>query len=805
MNAPMLLLYDFRQAVHRLSRARGFTCMAILTLAMGIGAAASMYSALDAVLLRPLPFQHPEQLVVIDGAYAPPPPGPPKIALDLYDWQAMKGTFDAVGAYLTGTLNLATSAGATRVAAAQITPNLFHVLGVQPHLGRSFTTEEGTPGHEQVVILSEGFWRRQFGAATDILGRVVTIESQPFVVVGVMPDDFAFPAKSDVWMPYALPEGAGHVPLVRGDMITVARLPAGLSIAEAQARATGAERRFASTHDQPAWVNHVKILTLRSTLEGDSHTRFRLLAAAAALMLLLACANVAGLLLARAEARQHDLAVRLALGASSWHLVRALVAEGVILAAGGAAGRVVVAWALGPLLSSLVPKGLLGIASIGLNSRVLVGALVVGVVSVLLFCLIPAVAIGRTDVNTTLRSSGSRSATRSGSLWHRVLMGQIGLTVVILVGSGLLLRSIWLLGQVDPGFSRSGVLSVDVTLPRATYKTRPQRAAYVRKALARLNDVPGIREAGVVSTLPLSGRNMGLTFDVVGRPKQSNQAHPPITQYFVASPGYFAALRIPVLAGRGFTEADAASGASVMLVDEKLARGIGPVQDAVGHEILMPWDSTYRIIGVVRTVLGRSLDGSREWQGQFYLPARLDPAYAMTFVARGPVNTGRFVQAVREAIGGVDPSVPAYSVRTVEDVVSGSLGPLRTITLLLTVAAAFGLVLAVVGVFGVTSASVARRTREIGIRMALGASGTRIGVLILRQVIGVAAAGVALGLLGAWASARLVAHLLYGVRIVDPIVFMATLLAVCLAVVAASAVPLWRARSVDPLTILHSD
>ncbi len=796
------LWYELRQAVRRLSRAPGFACMAVLTLGVGVGSVAGVYSAIDAVLLRPLPFQNAEQLVVIDGAYAPPPPGPPKIALDLTDWRALPGTFDGVAAYMLGTLNLATSAGATRVSASQITPDLFPLLAVQPNLGRNFTVEEGTNGHERVAILSAGFWRREFGAATDILGRVITVESQPYVVVGVMPDDFAFPGRPDVWLPYALPDSS--VPLVSGDMITVARLRDGLSLAEAQTRVTRAERAFSATHEQPEWVNHAKVLPFRSVLEGNAWTKLRLLGGVAALLLLLACANVAGLLLARAESRQHDIALRAALGASPSRLIHPLIAEGAVLAALGAGVGLLLTWLLAPLLATMVPKGMLGIASLGLNGRALAGSLGASTVSVLIFCLAPAVTIRRTDVNTILKSRGSRAATRTGRLWSQVLAGQIALTVVILVASGLLLKSLWSLERVDPGFDRTGVLSLEVALPRGTYAGRPERLAYVRKALARMNELPGVNAAGIVNTLPLSGHSMGLTFDVVGRPQQSNQANPPIAQFFGTSAGYLAALRIPVLAGRGFTEADAANGSPVMLVDEKLARRLGPVGEAVGEQIKMSWDSTYRIIGVVRTVRGRSLDGSKEWLGQFYLPAYIDPPRSMTFVVRGPVQSSQFVQGVRQAVASVDPSVPAYSVRTVEDVVSGSLDALRTVTFLLSVGAAFGVVLAVVGVFGITAASVARRTREIGIRMALGASGARIGGLVLRQALLVAASGAVLGLAGAWVAARLLAHLLYGVRVGDPGVFVSVALIVCLAAIVAAAVPVWRASVVDPITTLRS-
>lgn len=797
------LWYELRQAIRRLSRAPGFACMAILTLGVGIGSVAAIYSALDAVLLRPLPFRDAERLVVIDGAYAPPLPGPPKIALDLLDWRAMKGTFDGVASYKLGTLNLATSTGANRVSASQITPDLFPLLGVQPNRGRNFTAEEGTVGPAQVAILSAGFWRRQFGSATDILGQVITLESLPYVVVGVMPDGFSFPGRPDIWIPDPLL--SPDLPLVDGEMITVARLRDGVSQAEAQRRVTAAERMFSATHEQPAWINHAKILPFRSVLEGNAWSKLRLLAGVAGLLLLLACANVAGLLLARAETRQHDIALRAALGASPSQLVRPLIADGCVLAILGAGVGVLLAWVLSPLLATMIPKGMLGIASLGVNESVLVGSLGAGVVSVLIFCLAPALTIRRTDVNTILKSSGSRSATRTGRLWSQVLAGQIALTVVILVASGLLLKSLWLLEQVDPGFERTGALSVDVTLPRGTYATRPQRSAYIRKAMARIKELPGVSEAGVVSALPLSGHTFGLTFDVAGRPVQSNVANPPIAQFFDASSGYFSALRIPVLAGRTFTEADAANGASVMVIDEKLARRLGPIEEAVGEQIKMSWDSTYRIIGVVRTVRGRSLDGSREWVGAFYLPTYLDPPRSMTFVVRGPVRSRQFVEAVRRAVASVDPTVPAYSVRTVDDVVDDSLDPLRTVTFLLTVGAAFGVLLAVVGVFGITAASVARRTREIGIRIALGASGARIGGLVLRQALSVALAGAIFGLMGAWVASRLLAHLLYGVRSVDPGVYVSVSLVVSLAAIVAAAVPVWRASIVDPIMTLRGD
>lgn len=800
------LWQDVRQARRTLARARGFVLLAVLTLAIGIGAVSAIYSVVDAILVRPLPFADAARLVVLDGTYTPSPASAPKLALDVTDWQAMHGTFDTAAVIMAGAVNLSADVRAMRIDAARTTPNLFRVLGVQPARGRGFTSDEGEPGHAGTVIVSDGLWHRQFGGAPDIIGRTVTLDERQFVIVGVMPQGFGFPGNTDVWLPLVLRSERAAPPLFLGRMTVLARLAPGITLARARAAVDHAERAFSHAHGTPSKFGGVQVLDLRTTLVGNVRAKLRILIGASALMLLLACANVAGLLLARAEARQHEVAVRAAIGATPTRLVRQLAVEGGLLALAGTIGGLLLAWALRPLLVSLVPEGLAGLAPIGLNARVLGCTLAAAIVSTLVFCLTPALVLARADVHLILKASGARGATRVGRLWQRLLVGQIGVTVVVLVAAGLLLESLWRLEHADPGFAREGVLTVNVALPSATYPTRARRAAYYRDVVARLEGLPGVTAAGVVNSLPLERRTWEFAYTAMGRAPLPEGAEPPMAEYLVASPGYFSAMRVPVVAGRAITGADVASRRAVMLVDEVFARQFGAVHDAIGQRIRMPWDSTYEIVGVVRTVRDGSLDGTKEPAGgQLYLPAYADPASAMTVVVRGPVESQRFVENVGVAIRGVDPSVPPYAIRTMEQVVSQSIAPIRTTTLLVALAAAIGLALALVGVFGLMAASVARRTREIGIRVALGASGGRICRLVFEDALLMAISGTALGLLGAWAASKLIAHVLYAVQSSDPVIYLVVPLCVAVTTIVATLVPVYRAMRVDPTTALRSE
>jgi putative ABC transport system permease protein len=799
-----LAIGDVRYGMRSLCRAPTLSTLTIVSLAVGTGALASTYALAHAAFVRPLPFPGSAQLVELDSSYAPGAPNAPKLALDVVDWQAMRQTFSGVSAISVGAANLASATGSRRVVAALVSPNLFDVLRVHPTVGRGFTNDEATPGNDNVAVLGAGLTRQLFSDQSPV-GKTIDLDGQRFLIVGSMPKGFAFPNGADVWIPYPIPWDARRYDLFRQALrlTVIGRLRDGEPVGRAQIELRQAERQFALAHPSTIPLDHVHVLGLRRALVGDSAATVRLLSGAAVLVLLLACVNVAALSLARCKARQRDFAIRLAVGATPARMIRQQLVEAAILSVLGALGGALLSVVLRPVFNSVVPASL---TAVGVRTPVwlLLLSLGAGTACAMISSLVPVIAITRVQANQAL-SSGSRTVTGGVRTWRALLTAQIGLTVVILISAGLLLKSLWGLEHVDLGFVRTGVLNADLALPSATYPTGSAVTAYYDRVLRELRATPGVADVGFVNILPMSKGSASFTFVPLDQPRVSAGENGQSAEVLTASTGYFSALRIATVAGQLYSDATAHANHAVV-IDERVARTLGGAGRAVGQRLRLPWDSTvYTVWGVVRSIRDRSLDGSAVSTGQLYFPIDEMPSPFMSLVARGPVRDGAFVNEVRRVVQRVDPAVPAFDVRTLDESVDTSITPLRTVVLLFSLGAVFALILTVVGIYGVLAASVVRRQREIGIRSALGATRVRIGALILGEVLAMLVGGIFIGAAMAVTASHALSHLLYGIGSFDAFTWFVVLATVCGIAMVGASLPLWRAVSVDPLTCLQRE
>jgi putative ABC transport system permease protein len=811
-------LQDLRYGLRLLARSPGFTAIALFTLMLGIGATAAIFSVVDAVLLRALPYRDPQRLVsvfedITDVGFPRNTPAPGNYA----DWKAQTRIFeDAAAASDGGRFNIFNlTAGPARqpseperLQGASVTQNLFSVLGATPSLGRVFVPEEDRPGGPRVVLLGHGLWKRRFAGDPGIAGRAIVLNGERYTVVGVMPASFSFPSDNiDLWTPMRftreqLADHGAHY------LHVVARLRAGVTLEQANAGLQVLCKRLARAYpDTNSIVRRFFAEPLQDTYTQGARTGLIVLMSAVGFILLIACANIANLLLARATGRQREIAVRTALGAARARIVRQMLTESALLAAGGGLLGILLAdWCFN-LLKNLVPEDLSRTVSLSLDPRVLAFAAAISLASSLLFGMAPALQVSRIDLNGVLKEGGrGSSGFRRGALRNLLVVGEVALSLILLVGSGLLLKSFARLRGLDPGFRADHVLTVRVDAPMTKYGDFTKRSEFFARVLDRVRALPGVQAAGFTSALPLTweGGSSGFTPEGVaptpGVPWDANNR--------VVSAGYFEAMRIPLRRGRLFQDADGPDAPPVAMVNEAMARKFWPNQDPIGKRFKLgePGENTpwFRIAGIVGDVRQMRLNQPPRQEMYFpYWQAKdnwMVPRDVAIHTSGDPL---RLAGAVRQAIWSIDKDQPVSNVMSLDDLLDQEVAQRRVQAALLGGFAALALILACIGIYGVLSYLVTQRMREIGVRVALGASASDVFRTVAGEGMTLAGVGIAAGLAGALALSRLLGSLLFGVGAGDPLAYAAAVAVFGAVALLACYFPARRAARVDPMVTLR--
>lgn len=799
---------DVRFGVRMLMKQPGFTLIAVLTLGLGIGANTAMFSVVNALLLRPLPYPHSEQLLWVEES-APNQKSQPAYGAHFLAWQAHSQTLAGI-AQVDGTTQTLTGAGeAERVLVGKATASFLPLLGAQPLAGgRLFTAAEDVPGGESVALLSYGLWQRRFSGAPNVIGKTITLNDAIYTVIGVLPASFHFSSDFDVWVPLALNVQAELSGPNRSFQTTIARLKPGVSLEQARVEMDTLTQQYEVTRPDPKLrlESHTQLVHLQDYWLGNLQRPLWVLLGAVALILLIACANVANLLLARAVTRQKELAIRAALGASRARLLRQMLAECLLLALAGGVVGLFLAFGLIRLASSLLSPDTIGelarVTAITIDLRVLGFTLLVSLLTGLLCGSLPLLQLARPDLTNSLREGG-RSSFQTRGLRSALLVSEVALAMMLLIGAGLLIRSFVKLLEVDPGFRAENLLTSRLALP-PRYQENAQRVQFFERVLQRVAAIPGVVAVGATSHLPLTNYNMGSGLRVEGRLYQAGEqpVGAPIT---AVNPDYFRTMDIGLRAGRLFTDGDAAGAPSVALLNESLARQLFPHEDPVGKRLAIAGSGAAwtTIIGIVSDV--RQLGRERNVEPAVYLSYRQLPRPGMALLLRSVAQPLSLAPALRNAVHEVDPALPLFDVVTMEEKLTNSIAARRFNLLLLGVFAALALVLAGVGVYGVISYVVTGRTQEVGIRLALGAQRADVLWLFLRQGMRLVLLGVGIGWLGGFAFTRVMTSLLFGVGASDPLTFAGVAGLLALIALLACYLPARRATKVDPLIALRSE
>jgi predicted permease len=806
------LFKDIRYGVRGLLKHPGFTALVIVTLALGIGASTAIFSVVNTVLLRRLPYRQSERIVAIQELDPNGKRGQITPA-NFLDWRAQNTVFEHLAAIFTRPANLAFGDQAERIELAMTSANFFAVFGAEPERGRLFIPSDEQAGHAPVVVVSHALWQRRFAGDPDLVGRPITLDGQSYTVVGIAPVGFQYPDKTEVWVPpYRLAPAVNErmdPTQVRGwgMLSAVALLKSGVSLPQAASEMETITARLRQQYPDTNNQRFNRVVSLHTHLVGETGGMLLLLFGAVSFVLLIACANVANLLLAGAASRQKEMAIRTALGASRWRVMQQLLTESTILAlAGGSMGLLLALWGVA-LMTKLLPQDFPRLAEINLDWRVLGFTLVTSVLTGILFGLAPAFQISTTDVQESLKESGrgTSGSKRHNRLRNLLIIGEVALSVVLLAGAGLLFRSFLQLQSVNAGFTPQQVLTVRLTPSGPHYARDADYMSFYSEVMQRISALPGVQGVGVINTLPL-GKGPTAGIRIEGAPPQTRDRWPS-TNYRSVSSDYFRAMNIPMVQGRAFTERDTETASRVVIVNQALVRRDFPNENPLGKRINFGGTNPdgqpiwWEIVGVAADI--RNLELREEASPEFYLSALQDTWVGMSVVVRTSVEPASMAPEVRRIVAEVDKSAPVSEVKTMEHIVSEAVTQPRFNLFLLGLFGGIALLLSAAGIYGVTAYSVAQRTHEFGIRMALGAQVGDVLKMILGQGVLLIVAGIGVGLVASFALTRLMKSLLFGVSVSDPLTFVAITLLLSVVTLLACYIPARRATKVDPLVALR--
>ena len=800
------LSQDLRYGLRMLLKNPGFTIVAIIALALGIGANTAIFSVVNTVLLRPLPYKDPDRLVMVweDNSKQGFPRDTPAAA-NYIDWRDQNHVFEGMAAMVEISFNLTGAGDPERIDGQRVSANLFSLLGINPQLGRAFLPEEDRPGANHVVIMSHGLWQRQFGADPAIIGKPINLNGESFTVVGVMPRGFQFPTRADqLWIPIAFDTTEARE---RGNhyLQVIARLKPGITLERTQAEMTTIAGRLEQQYPKTNTSIGAVVTPLHERVVGDIKPALLILLGAVAFVLLIACANVANLLLARAAVRQKEIALRLAVGASRSRLMRQFLTESVLLSVFGGAVGLFLSFAGLDLLKRFVPPNISHAQAATIDVKVLIFTVLVSVVTGLIFGLAPATQAANFNLNDTLKESGRDPGSGGNRIRGLLVISEVAVSFVLLIGAGLLINSFMRLRNVDPGFRPEKLLTMKIVLPEVRYPDRATRSAFYTELIRQVETVPGVKSAAVATSLPLTDTGNSIGISIEGRPDPGPD-HVPIVITRIVSSRYFETMGIPLLKGRVFTEQDRAESTGVVVVSEITARRLWPGEDPIGKRIsgwsTDPQRKWVQIIGVVKDV--RQFGLAADPKLQIYLPyeqARFFEPRAL--IVQTDVDPMSLATMVRRTVWEIDKDQPVSDISSMEEIVSQSVARQRFSMLLLGVFAGLALLLAAVGIYGVMSYSVAQRTHEIGIRIALGAQRSDVLKMTVGEGLRLVSTGVVIGLAAALILTRVMSSLLFGVSANDPTTFITISLILVSVAVLASFVPALRATRVDPVFALR--
>jgi putative ABC transport system permease protein len=811
------ILQDIRYAIQMMVKELALTILIMITLAIGIGANTAIFSVINAILLRPLPFRTPEQLVML---WVTPPPTQqgddkyPAPGADVIDWRNQNGVFEAMAAFQSWSYDLTGTGSPQRLDAVKASASFFQLLGVPAAEGRTFDPNEDRPGSEHVAVISYGLWRQRFGADPKVLGQTITLDGESFVVIGVMPEWFDFPEgrampaplqfrpKPQLWTPLVLDETDRNT----FNLCVIGRLKQGVTLSQAQSDLSAIASRIDQQYRGSLGLG-IDVIPLQQQMVGDVRITLLILVGAVAIVLLIACANVANLLLSNSVRRRKELAIRAAIGAGRGRLIRQMITESVLLALmGGILGLILASWGINILLV-INPGNIPRLEGVGLDIKVLAFTFTISLLAGIFCALVPTLQVTKTDLAALLKGEqrGATKGVQVTRIRHLLVVSQVGLALALLIGASLLIKSLLLLNQVELGFKPDNVLSLLVDPPEFKYPGDPPKIEFFTRILHRIENLPDIKAAGIVTNLPLSGAAMSVSFEIDGRPVASSH-EAPRADYTRVSRGFFAAMGIPLLKGRTFTEMDNDRSPGVVVINETMAKRHWADQDPLGKSLFLTRRGKRvrrEIVGVAGDVRRASLSDMP--RPEMYIPYTQEPQAFTFLVVQTSSNPLDVVSAVASQIQAVDPDHPISQVRSMPQVIAESEIRRTFIMLLLNIFAWLALVLALIGVYGVIAHSVTLRRPEIGIRMALGARRADIFTMVLKQGLLLTLIGILIGFGIALGLTRVMESLLYQIGTRDPETFLISSIALVLTALPAICIPAYKASRLDPVAALKKE